>query len=180
MVPLLEPTREVLGEVLEHLVVGRIHPRLAGRCRPRWRPLQGRDWAVRDTAPTCRPCLSANPRRSTARWPRSTTSTCAEASAPRKPPASSCPRSRPGAREARRDPVPTRVERSRLPRDRALALTPFYAGTRLAETVALDLDDARLPAPKGILRVVGKGEKIREIPIHAKLRDALGAWLLDS
>ena len=69
------------------------------------------------------------------------------------------------------------VERARSPRDRALALTPFYAGTRLAETVALDLDDVRLSARKGILRVVGKGEKIREIPIHPKLRDALGDWL---
>jgi len=69
------------------------------------------------------------------------------------------------------------VERVRSPRDRALALTPFYAGTRLAETVALDVDDVRLSARKGMLRVVGKGEKIREIPIHAKLRDALGDWL---
>lgn len=69
------------------------------------------------------------------------------------------------------------VEGTRSPRDRALALTPFYAGTRLAETVALDLDDVRLSARKGILRVVGKGEKVREIPIHAKLRDALTDWL---
>jgi site-specific recombinase XerD len=69
------------------------------------------------------------------------------------------------------------VERAPSPRDRALALTPFYAGTRLAETVALDLDDVRLSARKGLLRVVGKGEKIREIPIHPKLRDALTDWL---
>ena len=69
------------------------------------------------------------------------------------------------------------VERTRSPRDRALALTPFYAGTRIAETVALDLDDVRLSARKGILRVVGKGEKLREIPTHAKLRDALIDWL---
>ena len=69
------------------------------------------------------------------------------------------------------------VERARSPRDRALALTPFYAGTRIAETVALDLDDLRLSARKGILRVCGKGEKTREIPLHPKLRDALTAWL---
>jgi integrase/recombinase XerC len=69
------------------------------------------------------------------------------------------------------------VEHARSPRDRALALTPFYAGTRIAETVALDVDDARLSARKGILRVIGKGEKVREIPLHPKLREALRAWL---
>lgn len=69
------------------------------------------------------------------------------------------------------------VERCRSPRDRALALTPFYAGTRIGETVALDVDDVRLSARKGVLRVVGKGEKIREIPLHPKLRDALRGWL---
>ncbi len=68
------------------------------------------------------------------------------------------------------------VESCHSPRDRALALTPFYAGTRIAETVALDIDDVRLSARKGILRVYGKGEKVREIPLHAKLRDALTDW----
>jgi site-specific recombinase XerD len=62
-------------------------------------------------------------------------------------------------------------------RDRALALVPFYAGTRIAETVALDLDDVRLSARKGVLRVVGKGERLREIPIHPQLRTALTDWL---
>jgi site-specific recombinase XerD len=69
------------------------------------------------------------------------------------------------------------VESCHSPRDRALALTPFYAGTRIAETVALDIDDVRLSARKGILRVYGKREKVREIPLHAKLRDALTDWL---
>jgi len=69
------------------------------------------------------------------------------------------------------------VESCRSPRDRALALTPFYAGTRIAETVALDVEDVRLSARKGILRVYGKGGKVREIPLHAKLRDALTDWL---
>ena len=37
------------------------------------------------------------------------------------------------------------------PRDRALALVGFYAGTRIAETAALDLDDVHLSARKGHL-----------------------------
>ena len=62
-------------------------------------------------------------------------------------------------------------------RDRALALVPFYAGTRIAETVALDIDDVRLSARKGVLRVLGKGQRLREIPIHPQLRIALSEWL---
>ena len=65
------------------------------------------------------------------------------------------------------------VHASPSPRDRALALVPFYAGARLAETVALDLDDIRLSARKGHLRILGKGERVRELPIHPKLRKAL-------
>ena len=54
---------------------------------------------------------------------------------------------------------------------------PFYAGTRIAETVALDVDDVRLSARKGVLRVVGKGERMREVPVHPQLRTALTEWL---
>ena len=71
-------------------------------------------------------------------------------------------------REARKCPSP---------RDRAVALVPFYAGTRIAEIVGLDVDDVRLSARKGVLRILGKGEKVREIPIHPDLRAALTAWL---
>jgi site-specific recombinase XerD len=69
------------------------------------------------------------------------------------------------------------VQACSSPRDRALALVPFYAGARISETVALDLDDVRLSARKGVLRILGKGERIREVPIHEKLRKALGDWL---
>jgi site-specific recombinase XerD len=64
-------------------------------------------------------------------------------------------------------------------RDRALALVPCYAGTRIAETVALDVEDVRLSARKGLLRVLGKGERLREIPIHPQLRAALTDWLAE-
>jgi site-specific recombinase XerC len=48
-------------------------------------------------------------------------------------------------------------------RDRALILTPFYAGARIGETVALDLDDVRLSARKGSVRFYGKGAKPRQV-----------------
>lgn len=63
------------------------------------------------------------------------------------------------------------------PRDQALALVPFYAGARISEVVALDVDDVRLSARKGVLRIFGKGERVREVPIHPKLGKALNGWL---
>jgi integrase len=63
------------------------------------------------------------------------------------------------------------------PRDRAIALIPFYAGARIAEIVGLDVDDVRLSVRKGVLRIVGKGEQVREIPIHPQLRATLTGWL---
>jgi hypothetical protein len=71
------------------------------------------------------------------------------------------------------------VQASSSPRDRALALVPFYAGARISGTVALDVDDLRLSARRAILRIYGKGERVREVPIHPKLREALENWLED-
>lgn len=66
------------------------------------------------------------------------------------------------------------------PRDRVLALLPFYAGLRIGETVALDLDDIRLSARKGLISVrSGKGDRYREIPTHPELRDNLAVWIDD-
>ncbi len=64
-------------------------------------------------------------------------------------------------------------------RDRAIALLPLYAGTRIAEISALDVADVRLTARKGDLHLVGKGEKSRTAPAHPKLREALAAWLAE-
>jgi site-specific recombinase XerD len=36
--------------------------------------------------------------------------------------------------------------------------------------VRLDVGDVRHSARKGVLRIHGKGDKVREVPIHAKLR----------
>lgn len=72
------------------------------------------------------------------------------------------------------------VERWLNPRDRVLALIPFYAGLRLGETVALDLDDVTLSARKGRLIVrAGKGERFREVPTHPQLRENLAVWIHD-
>ena len=71
------------------------------------------------------------------------------------------------------------VEACPRARDRAIALLPLYAGTRIAETAALDVADVRLSARKGELHLVGKGEKSRTVPVHPQLRAALAAWLAE-
>ncbi|GAA2395591.1 hypothetical protein GCM10010404_61480 [Nonomuraea africana] len=49
------------------------------------------------------------------------------------------------------------VQLTATPRDKALALLPYFAGLRIAEVVVLDLADIRLSACKGELRIRGKG-----------------------
>ena len=71
------------------------------------------------------------------------------------------------------------VEACPRARDRALALLPLYAGTRIAEIAALDVTDVGLSARKGELHLVGKGEKSRTVPVHPRLRAALAAWLAE-
>ncbi len=65
------------------------------------------------------------------------------------------------------------------PRDQALALVPFYAGARISEIVALDVDDVARSARKATLRIYGKGEQVRQVPIHPQLRTALASWLTE-
>jgi integrase/recombinase XerC len=69
------------------------------------------------------------------------------------------------------------VQRCPSPRDQALALVPFYAGARISEIVALDVDDIARSARKGVLRILGKGQRVRHVPIHPQLRSALAGWL---
>jgi site-specific recombinase XerD len=71
------------------------------------------------------------------------------------------------------------VQRCPSPRDLALALVPFYAGARISEIVALDLDDVARSARKGVLRILGKGERVRHVPIHPQLHAALAGWLAE-
>ncbi len=67
------------------------------------------------------------------------------------------------------------------PRDRAVALIPYYAGLRIGEVAALDVDDVRLSARRGELVVrAGKGADggtRRVVPVHPELRAVLTAWL---
>ena len=60
-------------------------------------------------------------------------------------------------------------------RDRALLELTYSCGLRRAELAALDLGQPDLA--QGLLRVRGKGDKEREVPIGGPAREALHRWL---
>ena len=60
-------------------------------------------------------------------------------------------------------------------RDQAMLELFYSSGLRLSELVGLDLDGLDLPA--GLVRVRGKGNKARELPVGRKAREAMQAWL---
>jgi len=53
------------------------------------------------------------------------------------------------------------------------------AGTRIAETVGLDLNDLPTAQRRRRLRIRGKGRKHRSVPVHTELGTALDAWLAE-
>ena len=61
-------------------------------------------------------------------------------------------------------------------RDRAMLELFYSSGLRLAELAALDCDDG-VDFAQGEVRVVGKGNKQRVVPLGAKAADALREWL---
>jgi len=69
------------------------------------------------------------------------------------------------------------AQRCPSPRDQTIALVPFHSGARISEIVALDVDDVARSARKGVLRILGKRERVRHVPIRPQLRTALAGWL---
>lgn len=62
-------------------------------------------------------------------------------------------------------------------RDRAVIGMLRYAGARKSEVCALDVEDVPMSARTGEVRLIGKGEKLREVPLHKILRPYLAGWL---
>ena len=64
-----------------------------------------------------------------------------------------------------------------LVRDHAMFELMYSSGLRRAELLSLDWGDGRLDLREGLVTVTGKGSKTRTVPVGAKARDALAAWL---
>ena len=62
-------------------------------------------------------------------------------------------------------------------RDRAIMELLYSSGLRLAELVGLDVDSLQLA--EGMVRVLGKGEKTRIVPVGSVAVDVLKKWLLE-
>ena len=68
-----------------------------------------------------------------------------------------------------------RKNASLLARDRALWELLYGAGLRISEAIGLDLEDVDFK--RDVVRVTGKGRKVREVPLGAAARDAVTIWL---
>lgn len=66
----------------------------------------------------------------------------------------------------------TKMEQTR---DTALMMLLYGTGLRIAEALSLNVDD--LPAEDDAMRVTGKGNKQRLVPLLPIVRNALAAWL---
>jgi integrase/recombinase XerC len=53
----------------------------------------------------------------------------------------------------------------------------YSSGLRLAELVALNIDDGRLDLRQAEVTVTGKGSKTRTVPVGARAREALKDWI---
>jgi integrase/recombinase XerC len=62
-------------------------------------------------------------------------------------------------------------------RDKAMFELAYSSGLRLAELVSLDLAHAEVMLREAEVTVTGKGGKTRSVPVGAKARTAIEAWL---
>lgn len=69
------------------------------------------------------------------------------------------------------------VDRYGSKRDYAIIITLLNTGLRISELVALDRDDIQISERKGTMRVIGKGNKERTVPLNAETRRALTLYL---
>jgi integrase/recombinase XerC len=60
-------------------------------------------------------------------------------------------------------------------RDRAIMEMFYSSGLRLAELVSLNVD--HFPSANELMRVKGKGDKERDLPVGTKAREAVATWL---
>ncbi|HET9654622.1 MAG TPA: tyrosine-type recombinase/integrase [Kineosporiaceae bacterium] len=70
-----------------------------------------------------------------------------------------------------------RAAARRGPRDAAIIAVLLYTGARVEECARLQLADVAVTARTGRVHLVGKGDQARDLPLPAKTRDHLSAWL---
>lgn len=87
---------------------------------------------------------------------------------------------RPGEPTALTQQEQSRLERAatrRGPRDAAIIAALLYAGARVEECARLEVTDVAVTARTGQVRLHGKGDQVRIVPLPAPAREHLAAWL---
>jgi integrase/recombinase XerC len=67
-------------------------------------------------------------------------------------------------------------QRSVQQRDVALFMLLYGCGLRISEALALNCSDATFSGPSGTLRITGKGNKERLVPVIPLVREAINSW----
>jgi integrase len=89
---------------------------------------------------------------------------------------------RPGEPDALTAAQQGKAERASLrrgARDAAIIAVLLYAGARVEECERLDLDDVAITARTGSIRLHGKGDEVRDVPLPAIARQRLSAWIAE-
>ncbi|MEV0732365.1 tyrosine-type recombinase/integrase [Polymorphospora sp. NPDC050346] len=87
---------------------------------------------------------------------------------------------RPGEPDALEQSEQNAVERAatrRGVRDAAIIALLLYCGARVDEAARLDIDDVAITARTGSVRLHGKGDEVRDVPIPAVARERIAAWI---
>jgi integrase len=64
-------------------------------------------------------------------------------------------------------------------RDAAIIAVLLYTGARLEECARLEVDDVAITPRTGQVRLLGKGDQPRTVPLPARGRERVSAWLLE-
>jgi site-specific recombinase XerD len=72
-----------------------------------------------------------------------------------------------------------RAARRRGARDWAIIAVLLYCGARVEECARIDTGDLTVTERTGTLRLHGKGDKLRDVPVPQEARKAIRAWLDD-
>ena len=83
----------------------------------------------------------------------------------------------PDALDRRQEAAVQRAADRRSVRDGAIIALLRYTGARVEEAARLELDDVAITARTGTVRLHGKGDQVRTVPIPAPARDRISTWL---
>jgi site-specific recombinase XerD len=89
---------------------------------------------------------------------------------------------RPGEPDALTPAQQGAVERTadrRGHRDAAIIAVLLYTGARAEECTRLDVDDVAITPRTGQVRLLGKGDQVRVVPLPVRGRERLSAWLAE-